>query len=77
MTEAWAAPDEHTTLARLATAFPAWELWLVPLWPLGAWWCARLRTDHKLIVREESPANLAEMLDFVAPCIARNAPVAS
>jgi hypothetical protein len=74
MTEAWAAPDENVTLGRLAAAFPAWELWLVPLWPVGAWWCARLRSDHKLVVRENDPARLAEMLNFVAPCIARNAP---
>jgi hypothetical protein len=65
MTEAWAAPDDITVQDRLATAFPSWEVWQVPLWPLGTTWCARLRSDHKLIIRESSPAELAQMLDFL------------
>ena len=58
--------DQEGSTAETLTAFrgrwPDWEIWYVPRAIGGFIWCARLHSNHKVILNAGSPAELARQL---------------
>jgi hypothetical protein len=48
--------------AALRERWPAWEIWYVPRAIGGLLWCARLHSDHKTVIKAQSPNELDEYL---------------
>jgi hypothetical protein len=48
--------------AALRKRWPDWEIWYVPRAIGGLLWCARLDSDHKTLIKAESPDELEEQL---------------
>ena len=50
------------TVAALRECWPDWQIWYVPRAIGGLLWCARLHSDHKMVINAESPDELEEQL---------------
>lgn len=54
--QTWA--DEQ--LAILRPNYPGWELWIVPRYPTGHWWCARPVGHPVATINTSTPEELIE-----------------
>ncbi len=47
-------------LATLRPNYPGWEIWIVPLYPVGETWCARPVGHPVATINTDSPEHLIE-----------------
>src|SRR5262245_33281062 len=57
-----AASTADQAVAALRERWPEWQIWYVPRAIGGLLWCARLHSDHKMVINAESPDELEEQL---------------
>jgi hypothetical protein len=57
-----AASTADQAVAALRERWPDWQIWYVPRAIGGLLWCARLHSDHKMVINAESPDELEEQL---------------
>lgn len=50
------------TIIRLEREYPDWQVWVVPRAAGGNLWCARLWTDHRHVLNEDSAVELEQRL---------------
>lgn len=46
----------------LRDRYPAWQIWVVPVYLGPDTWCARLHTNHKHLIHAHSPDELDKSL---------------